>query len=108
MSTLSAASDLRIARAEHGGGVTREQLERELANLHGLSFGWALSCCRWDHEEARDVLQIAYLRALETAHAFNGDATARCWFFGVVRNTAAERRRARLIRGAAFKRWLLR
>jgi RNA polymerase sigma-70 factor (ECF subfamily) len=88
--------------------MTREQLERELADLNAISFGWALSCCRWDPEEARDVLQIAYLRALETAHAFNGDATARCWFFGIVRNTAAERRRAGLIRGAALKRWLLR
>lgn len=88
--------------------MTREQFERELADLHAVSFGWALSCCRWDREEARDVLQIAYVRALETVQGFNGDATPRCWFFGIVRNTAAERRRTRLIRSAALKRWLLR
>ena len=39
----------------------REQLERH----HELSFGWALSCCARQADEAEDVLQTVYLKILE-------------------------------------------
>lgn len=108
MSTTTTADGLDIASERSGSRTARHGLEAELAELHAAGFGWALTCCRWDREEARDVLQIAYLRALEGRGRFNGDASMRCWFFGIVRNTAAERRRVRLIRGEAFRRRLLR
>ena len=86
--------------------LTRDELKVELEQLHPASFGWALACCRWDRAEAEDVLQSAYLRALEGRARFHGDATIRTWFFGVVRNTASERRRSRVIRGEALLRFL--
>jgi RNA polymerase sigma-70 factor (ECF subfamily) len=88
--------------------MTGEELQRELEQLHAASFGWALTCCRWNRDEAEDVLQTAYVRAIEGRARFNGHASTRTWFFGVVRNAAAERRRTRLIRGEAWVRWLQR
>ena len=32
--------------------MTGEELQRELEQLHAASFGWALTCCRWDREQA--------------------------------------------------------
>ena len=79
-------------------------LDQELENLHAASFGWALACCRFDRQEAEDVLQIAYLRALEGRARFNGHSSTRTWFFGVVKRTAQEKRRSRLLRGLALER----
>jgi RNA polymerase sigma-70 factor (ECF subfamily) len=80
-------------------------LEQELRSFHPSSFGWALACCRWDRDEAEEVLQTAYLRALGGRARFNGHSSARTWFFGVVRRTAAEARRRRVVRGLALRRW---
>lgn len=88
--------------------MTRDDLERELESMHAASFGWALTCCRWDRAEAEDVVQTAYVRAIEGRATFNGHSSTRTWFFGVVRNTAAERRRRRWVRGEALARWLAR
>lgn len=87
---------------------TRDEFERSLAQLHGASFGWALACCRWNRAEAEDVLQTAYLRAIEDRYRFDGTVEIRTWFFGLVRNLAADRRRARGIRAGALVRWLRR
>jgi RNA polymerase sigma-70 factor (ECF subfamily) len=88
--------------------LTRDELETELEQLHPASFAWALACCRWDRSDAEDVWQSACLRAFDGSARFNGDASVRTWFFGVVRNTASERRRTRLIRGDAWLRFLRR
>jgi len=85
-----------------------ENVERELERMHGSSFGWALACCRWDRQEAEEVLQASYLKALEGRARFNGHASVKTWFFGVVKRTAAEQRRTRLVRHLALGRWLLR
>ena len=85
--------------------MTRAELERELETLHGDSFGWALSCCGWDHGEAEEVLQTSYLRVVDGAARFGGRSSFKTWFFGIVRVVAAERRRSRRIRGAAILRF---
>ena len=43
------------------------ELRAELEKLHSASYGWALSCCSRQREEAEDVLQTAYLKILEDA-----------------------------------------
>ncbi len=83
------ATDTRIGRVE---------LERELERLHPLSFGWAMTCCRWQRQEAEEVLQSAYLKALDGRARFGGKASCKTWFFGVIRLTAMERRRRRQLR----------
>ena len=45
--------------------MTDDEIQRSLAELHPASAGWALSCCRWDREEAEEVLQVTYLKILD-------------------------------------------
>ena len=79
-------------------------LRRELATHHTDAFGFALACCRWNRPEAEDVLQVAYLKVLDGRARFGARSSFRTWLFGVVRTTAAERRRGRWRRIAAWRR----
>jgi RNA polymerase sigma-70 factor (ECF subfamily) len=79
-------------------------LRRELAAQHTDAFGFALACCRWDRPEAEDVVQAAYLKVLDGRARFGARSSFRTWLFGVVRTTAAERRRAQWRRIAAWRR----
>ena len=88
-----------------GAPVTQVDLERELQTLHQAGFGWALGCCRWDREEAADVLQAVYLKVLEGKARFDGRSTLKTWLFATIRRTAAERRRRRWVRALALGRW---
>ena len=82
------------------------EIEPSLERIHGSSYGWALACCRFDRQEAEEVLQAAYLKALEGRAKFNGHSTLRTWFFGVVKTTAAEHRRSGFVRRVALGRWV--
>ena len=73
------------------------QLRFELENNHRQSYGWALCCCARDALEAEEVLQIAYLKVLEGKARYDGRAEFKTWLFGVIRLTAAEQRRRRLL-----------
>lgn len=83
-------------------------LEQDLESFHPQSFGWALLCCGWNRDEAQEVLQASYLKAIEGRARFNGHSSTKTWFFGVVRTTAAEKRRYRIVREMALDRWLRR
>jgi RNA polymerase sigma factor (sigma-70 family) len=80
--------------------------EQDLEELHPASFGWALLCCGWDRQEAEEVLQETYLKVLCASAVFDGRSSLKTWLFGVIRKTAAERRRRRWVRAIALKRWL--
>ncbi len=86
--------------------MTGEPLERRLEALHPASFGWALGCCRWDREEAEEVLQTSYLKILDGRARFDERSSFKTWLFGVIRRTAAERRRGRWLRSLSALRWL--
>ena len=81
-------------------------IEAQLEAFHPASFGWALACCGFDRQEAEDVLQTAYLKAIEGRARFNGHSSTRTWFFSVVRLTAIEQRRYRTVRRLALLRWI--
>lgn len=85
--------------------VTGSRLEPALEELHPASFGWALGCCGFNREEALEVLQAAYLKVLEGRARFDGRSALKTWLFGVIRKTAAERRRGRWLRALALARW---
>jgi RNA polymerase sigma-70 factor, ECF subfamily len=95
----------RVERAGAGDPMTGEPLERCLEELHPASAGWALSCCRWDREEAEEVLQMTYLKILDGKARFDERSSFKTWLFGVIRKTAAERRRSRWLRSLAGLRW---
>jgi len=86
--------------------MTGEDLERRLEALHPACHGWALNCCRWDREEAEDVLQTAYLKVLDGRARFAEQSSFKTWLFGVIRRTALERRRSRWLRSLATLSWL--
>jgi len=79
---------------------------QQLEDLHPASFGWALACCRWNREEAEEVLQTAYLKVLDGKARYAGRSSFRTWLFAVIHRTAAERRRSRWLRLLATARWL--
>ncbi len=92
--------------AAEPGRPEREAVERILEELHASCYGWAMVCCRWDREEAQEVLQSAYLKMLDGRANLNGSLNPRGFVLGVVRRTAAEQRRGRLARSLGLSRWL--
>ena len=78
------------------------ELKSELERLHSASFGWALSCCRRDHAEAEEVLQIVYLKIFEGKAHFRGEASLKTWLFAVIRKTAIGEYRKKLLRNLVF------
>jgi RNA polymerase sigma-70 factor (ECF subfamily) len=85
--------------------MNREELEAELERLHRTSYAWSLSCCRGDREEAEDVLQESYLKTLDGRARFAGTSSFKTFLFGVVRRTAAERRRHAWLRRLSLASW---
>ncbi len=81
------------------------ELAADLAAFHHASYGWALECCRRDRQEAEEVLQACYVKALDGRARFGGNSALRTWFFGVIRYTAAERRRRDGFRRLALMNW---
>lgn len=85
-----------------------QHVEQDLESFHESSFGWALACCRWNRADAEEALQAAYLKAIGGKARFNGHASVKTWFFGVVKRTALEQRRSRITRDIALGRWVRR
>lgn len=85
--------------------MNREELERELERLHRATYAWSLSCCRGDREEAEDVLQESYLKTLDGRARFAGTSSFKTFLFGVVRRTAAERRRRAWLQRLRLAAW---
>jgi DNA-directed RNA polymerase specialized sigma24 family protein len=69
------------------------EIEREIEELHAASFGWALSCCGRNHQEAEEVLQDVYVKIFEGKARFDGRSTLKTWLFSVIRRTAASQMR---------------
>lgn len=89
----------------HSSEIKPEELERRLADLHEASFGWALSCCRWNEADAEDVLQSTYLKIVSGRARFGGRSAFRTWLFGVIRQTARENRRRAVSHQKRGERW---
>lgn len=70
-----------------------------LESHHEAAYGWAVSCCAAHPGDASDVLQNTYQKILEGRARYSGTSSFRTWLFAVIRNTAAEERRRRWIRG---------
>jgi len=64
--------------------LTREVLQQH----HDQAFKWAMSCCHYDIDMAREVIQSVYIQILEGRAAFNGRSSLRTWLFAVIRRVA--------------------
>lgn len=71
---------------------------------HAAAHAWARSCCRGHPDDAEEVLQTVYLMLLDGRARFEGRSEFRTWLFGVIRRTAAGRRRRGWIRGLLLER----
>jgi RNA polymerase sigma-70 factor (ECF subfamily) len=74
------------------------ELRAQLECSHPENYGWALSCCARNRDEAEEVLQIVYLKILAGQARFDGRATLKTWLFSVIRRTAIDERRRRIVR----------
>ena len=80
------------------------ELRGHLEQVHVEGFGWAMSCCGRDRDDAEEVLQTVYLTVLEGGARYDGRSTFRTWIFGVIRRTAASERRKAWWRGLLLAR----
>ncbi len=85
--------------------MERAELEQHIEQLHGASFGWALSCCRRNREEAEEVLQNVYVKILEGKARFDGQSSLKTWLFSVIRRTAAAQARRRTLHAFLLAKW---
>jgi RNA polymerase sigma-70 factor (ECF subfamily) len=81
------------------------ELRAQLEKHHTASFGWALNCCSHNNTEAKDVLQMAYLKILQGRARYNGQSLFKTWLFSVIRYTAADERRRNWFRFLGLKRY---
>src|SRR5918911_1012304 len=73
------------------------ELKTRLETYQRESYGWALSCCLRDPAAAESVLQTVYVKVLEGKARFDGKAAFKTWLFSVIRKTAADHRRRRML-----------
>jgi RNA polymerase sigma-70 factor (ECF subfamily) len=88
--------------------VDLQEIRIQLEVLHPECFAWAVCCCRWDREEAEEVLQMAYLNVLNGRASFAARSSFKTWLFGVIRYTALDQRRRGLRRMRILRDWLVR
>ena len=81
------------------------EIEREIEKLHAASFGWAMSCCRRNREDAEEVLQDVYVKVIEGKARFDGRSTLKTWLFSVIRRTAASQMRQRMLHDVLTANW---
>ena len=73
------------------------EIRAQLELYHRESYGWALSCCLRNPVDAESVLQTVYVKVLEGKARFDGKAAFKTWLFSVIRKTAADHRRHRML-----------
>jgi RNA polymerase sigma factor (sigma-70 family) len=78
--------------------MDNQQFRAQLEQHHVEAFTWALSLCRFDPDDADNLLQTAYVNILSRASMFSEQSSFRTWLFAVIRNTATELRRREWLR----------
>ena len=81
------------------------EIEREIEQLHAASFGWAMSCCGRNHQDAEEILQDVYVKILEGKARFDGRSSLKTWLFAVIRRTAAAQARRRMLHDLLTAKW---
>jgi RNA polymerase sigma-70 factor (ECF subfamily) len=62
----------------------------QLESLHLESFMWCLSCCNYDNEMAKDILQEVYLKIYDDRASFKGKSQLKTWLFSVIKYTSID------------------
>ncbi len=70
--------------------MNRSKLEYLLQDHHKDAFLWARHCCRYDSDDAHEVLQKTYLKVLEGKAVYSEQSSFKTWLFSVIRFTALD------------------
>ncbi|MEM7084953.1 MAG: sigma-70 family RNA polymerase sigma factor [Bacteroidota bacterium] len=70
--------------------MNNSTLESLLKEHHTEAFLWALQCCRYSEDDAKDVLQMSYLKIVEGKARFKEQSAFKTWLFSVIRFTAID------------------
>lgn len=92
-----------VKRARNGDPRATEQL---LKRYYQKAYGIAYRMCSGDEEEARDLVQDAFLNVLRNLKKFKGDSRFYTWLYRIVVNTCLDARRRRQRRSGLLSRWL--
>ncbi len=76
------------------GQSRRERFEAEVLPHIDDLFGYAVHLCR-NRDDAADLVQETYERALKASEQYTLGTNARAWLFAILRNTFLNQRRAR-------------
>ena len=69
------------------------ELRVQLERVHADCFGWAMSCCGRNRDDAEEVLQTVYLAVLDGRARYDARSSFRTWLFGVIRRARPRRKR---------------
>ncbi len=70
--------------------MTQSAIRTALLAHHKDAYLWALQCCFYHTENAKDVQQMAYLKVLEKKAVFNNKSAFKTWLFAIIRFTAID------------------
>jgi RNA polymerase sigma-70 factor, ECF subfamily len=59
---------------------TLEVLEQH----HEQAFKWAMSCCNYDREEAKDLMQSVYVEMISKKAVFRGESSLLTWLYTII------------------------
>lgn len=65
-------------------------LVARLQLLHEEAFHWAMKCTQSNLEDAKDVMQMVYLKVLDGRAKYRDQGTLKAWLFRLIRNTAID------------------
>jgi RNA polymerase sigma-70 factor (ECF subfamily) len=84
MTAMTTEMDELVTRAQHGDQLAFDELVRR---THADTYTLAYRLCG-NEEDARDVVQDAYLRAFKGLKRFRGDAQFTTWLYRITANCA--------------------
>ena len=66
------------------------KLEYLLKSHHKDAFLWARQCADYNDDDAKEILQITYLKVIEKKAKYGGKSAFKTWLFSVIRFTAID------------------
>lgn len=70
--------------------MTNKAIANLLKQHHEDAYRWSYQCCRGNEDDAKDVLQLAYLKIVEGKAKFQEKSAFKTWLFSVIRFTAID------------------
>ena len=70
--------------------MSNKKIELLLKEHHQDAFLWARQCCLFNTEDAKEVLQVVYLKIFEGKAVYSGKSSFKTWLFSTIRFTAID------------------